>query len=192
MISAIQGRVLQIELDSVVLMLGGLGVEVFATRAALELCRTHTEPFLFTRLIVREDALTLFGFSSEAERHLFDSLLKVNGVGPKLALSILSHMSTDNLRAAVASQRPEMLTRVPGIGKKTAEKILLELKDKLPTGLSALPMDATDNLNNEVMDALTALGFSVIEAQSALQSLPADAPRDLDERIRLCLQQMGR
>jgi len=191
MIAAVQGRVLQLDDSSVVLMVGGVGLEIHATRAALEHCRETAEPFLYVRLIVREDALTLFGFTSEAERQTFDDLIRVSGVGPRLALAILSHLAADHLRAAVAQQKPELLPRVPGIGKKTAEKILLELKDKLSGGLAALASSPNDTLASDVMDALIALGFSVVEAQSALQALPKDAPRDLDERLRLCLQTLG-
>ncbi|MDW8172595.1 MAG: Holliday junction branch migration protein RuvA [Anaerolineae bacterium] len=191
MIAAVQGRVLQLDDHAVVLMIGGIGLEINATRAALERCREADEPFLYVRLVVREDSLTLFGFVSEAERQIFDDLVRVSGVGPRLALAILSHLAADHLRAAVAQQKPELLTRVPGIGKKTAEKILLELKDKLSVGLAALASSPDDTLASDVMDALIALGFSVVEAQSAIQALPKDAPRDLNERIRLCLQALG-
>ena len=136
-------------------------------------------------------ALTLYGFGSEPERDLFDTLIKINGVGPKLATTILSTLSLDNLRNAVLSERTEILTRVPGIGKKTAQKIMLELKDKIPVGLDAIPAaDFADN-NADVMDALVSLGFSVIEAQSAIQSLPVDAPDDTETRVMLALQHLS-
>jgi holliday junction DNA helicase RuvA len=192
MIASIQGVIAQRRSDAVVIVVGGVGVEVFTTSSAQEKCRENDTAFLHTRLIVREDALILFGFVSEYERDMFDTLLKVSGVGPKLAVQILSFLSTDNLRSAVASERPEMLTRVPGIGKKTAQKILIELKDKLPVGLDAVPMDDFDNVNAEVMDALVSLGFSIIEAQRAIQSLPLSAPRDVEERVKLTLQFLSR
>jgi holliday junction DNA helicase RuvA len=141
---------------------------------------------------VREDSLTLYGFISDYERDMFDTLLKVSGVGPKLAIQILSNISLDNLRQAVATERAELLTRVPGIGQKTAKKILLELKDKLPTGLDALPSGGFDDINSDVLDALVVLGFSIVEAQSAIQALPPNAPNDVQERIRLCLQSLSR
>jgi holliday junction DNA helicase RuvA len=146
---------------------------------------------LYTRLIVREDLLALYGFGSETEREMFDTLLKVSGVGPKLAIAILSNMSLDNLRAAIASDKPDMLTRVPGVGKKMAQKIVLELKDKIPTSADGMTFGDFDTTNSDVMDALTSLGFSIIEAQSAVQSLPASAPKDVQERIRLCLQYLS-
>jgi len=185
MIASIQGQVAQVGKESVVILVGGVGVEVFVARPGHNV---SDEVFLYTRLIVREDSLTLYGFSAEAERTIFDTLIKINGVGPRLAMTILSTLSVDNLRNAVLSERAEILTRVPGIGKKTAQKILLELKDKLPVGLDALPVAGFDDINSDVMDALIALGYSVVEAQTAIQSLPPDAPEDIDQRIILSLQ----
>lgn len=188
MITNIEGVVLSKTNESAVIRVGGIGIEVITTRLALESCITQEVAFLWTRFIVREDALLLYGFSSTAEREMFDALLKVSGVGAKLAVLILSHMTLDNLRNAVISERPEMLTRVPGIGKKTAQKILLELKDKISIGLDAIPSGDFVDINADVLEALTALGFSVIEAQSAIQMLPQNAPTELQERIVMCLQ----
>jgi len=187
MIASIQGQVAQVNKDSIVVLVGGVGVEVFVSANALNSAQSDSI-FLHTRLIVREDSLTLYGFVVEAERDVFDTLIKINGVGPRLAITILGTLSIDNLRNAVLSERAEMLTRVPGIGKKTAQKILIELKDKLPVGLDAVPVEGFDNVNSDVMDALIALGYSVVEAQTAIQSLPSDAPDDVNERIRLSLQ----
>lgn len=192
MIASVQGLVTYKDNDSLVIVMGGVGLEVFASRSALELCREGEVSHLVTRLIVREDALILYGFANTVERDLFDVLLKISGVGPKLATQIISTMTIDNLRNAVMSDRVELLTRVPGIGKKTAQKIMIELKDKLPTGLDAIPMGGfDDSLNNDVMEALVSLGFSVVEAQTALQSLPHDAPKEVNERVRLALQYLS-
>lgn len=191
MISSIRGIVAFRSNEAVVIEVGGVGLDIFASRSALESCEIGETAHLVTRLIVREDALTLYGFSSLPERELFDVLLKISGVGPKMAMSIISTMSIDNLRNAVSSQRVELLTRVPGVGKKTAEKIMLELKDKLPMGLDAVPQGGFDDINSDVMDALTSLGFSVVEAQMAIQALPADAPEDMQERLRLSLQYLS-
>ena len=120
-----------------------------------------------------------------------DTLIKINGVGPKLGVMILSSLNIDNLRQAIISERSEILTRVPGIGKKTAQKILLELKDKIPVGLDAVPEAGFSDINSDVMDALIALGFSVVEAQTAIQSLPHDAPDDEQERLRMALQMLS-
>jgi Holliday junction DNA helicase RuvA len=171
---------------------GGIGIDVFVSRIALEQCREGDVGYLLTRLIVREDSLTLYGFANQPERELFDALLKVSGVGPRLAMTILSSLSIDNLRQAIMNDRVEMITRVPGIGKKTAQKIMLELKDKLPMGLDAIPVSGFDDLNSDVMDALITLGYSVVEAQTAIQSLPNDAPENTEARIVLALQYLGK
>jgi holliday junction DNA helicase RuvA len=191
MISSLRGIVAFRSNDALVIEVGGVGLDVFTSRSALESCEVGETAAIVTRLIVREDALILFGFSSITERELFDVLLKISGVGPKMAMSIISAMSIDNLRNAVATQRAELLTRVPGVGKKTAEKIMLELKDKLPMGLDAVPQGGFEDINSDVMDALISLGFSVVEAQMAIQSLPADTPKDMQERIRLSLQYLS-
>jgi Holliday junction DNA helicase RuvA len=191
MIASIRGHVAVKDNDSVVIVVGGIGLDVNASRIALEQCREGDEVELLTRLIVREDALTLYGFGSEPERDVFDVLIKISGIGPRLAITILSTLSIDNLRNAVASERVELLTRVPGIGKKTAQKVMIELKDKFPVGLEAIPAGEYEDVNADVMDALVSLGFSVIEAQSAIQSLPLDAPQETDARVLLALQYLS-
>ncbi|MEL7436593.1 MAG: Holliday junction branch migration protein RuvA, partial [Chloroflexota bacterium] len=187
MIAQVIGTVIVKTNEAVVIDVGGVGIEVFASRIALEECQVDAQARLLTRLIVREDSLTLFGFSNAPERDLFDMLIKVSGVGPKLGITILGTLSIDNLRNAVVSERVEILTRVPGIGKKTAQKIMLELKDKLPVGLDAVPETGFNDINVDVMDALVTLGYSVVEAQSAIQSLPPDAPDSVEERTVLAL-----
>lgn len=191
MIASIQGKVASTGRDHVVLVTGGIGYKVFAPYPTLERIDSSGETFLHTVLIVREDSMTLFGFATTTEREVFDILLAVNGVGPKLALAILSTLSIDNLRNAVISERAELLTRVPGIGKKTAQKILIDLKDKLNIGLDAAPGGVFDDVNSDVLDALVVLGYSIVEAQTAIQSLPIDAPRTVEDRVRLALQYFG-
>jgi holliday junction DNA helicase RuvA len=191
MIASIQGKVASTGRDHVVLVTGGIGYKVFAPYPTLERIDTSGETFLHTVLIVREDSMTLFGFATTTEREIFDILLAVNGVGPKLALAILSTLSIDNLRNAVISERSDVLTRVPGIGKKTAQKILIDLKDKLKIGLDAAPGGVFDDVNSDVLDALVVLGYSIVEAQTAIQSLPMDAPKTVEDRVRLALQYFG-
>ena len=191
MIASIRGMVAAKNGDSVVVVVGGIGIDINTSRTASEQCYLGDETSLVTRLIVREDALTLYGFGSEPERDLFDTLIKINGIGPKLAITILSTLSLDNLRNAVISDRVELLTRVPGIGKKTAQKIMLELRDKIPVGLDAIPTAEFADANADVMDALVSLGFSVIEVQTAIQSLPADTPKDTETRVMLALQHLS-
>lgn len=189
MIASIYGTVTTKEADHVIVVVNGIGYQVFAPHTTLEKSLLETEVSLHTRLIVREDSLTLYGFTTTGERNLFDILLSVSGVGPRMALAILSTMSIDHLRNAVASERPELLTRVPGIGKKTAQKILFELKDKLPVGLDAVPVGGpADDLTTDVTDTLIALGYSVVEAQAAVQSIPRNAPENVEERVRIALQ----
>jgi holliday junction DNA helicase RuvA len=188
MIASVQGRVAAMEDDSVVVVVGGVGLKIFVPYSSREKLTLEHEAFLHTQLIVREDALTLYGFATISERELFNILNTVNGVGPRMALSILSTLSVDNLRNAILSERADVLTRVPGVGKKTAQKIALELKDKLGAGLDSAPIMAFEDVNADVLDTLIALGYSIVEAQRAIQSLPADAPKNVEDRVRLALQ----
>ncbi len=188
MIASIEGQVAATGKDYVILSTGGIGYKIFVPFPTLERVQGEAQAFLHTALIVREDSLTLYGFATTTERELFDNLLSVNGVGPKLALAILSSMSYESLKNAVLGERADILARVPGIGKKTAQKILIELKDKLKLGQDAGPIAAFDDLNSDVLDTLVALGYSIIEAQTAIQSLPSNAPPTVEERVRLALQ----
>lgn len=186
MIAVIQGQLFHDGRDYVVLMAGGVGYKLFCpptvTGAIGDTLTLHTT------LIVREDSMTLYGFTTDSERDLFDLLLTISGVGPKVGLAILSTLSGDALRNAVVADRPEILTRVPGIGKKTAQKILFELKDKLTGGLDSAPVAAYSDVNSDVIDSLVALGYSIVEAQTAVQALPPNTPQDVEERLRLALQ----
>lgn len=188
MIASIQGTVAATYKDHVVINVGGIGYQVFVPYSTMERINGSGETFLHTLLIVREDSLTLYGFATVTEREVFEKLITVSGVGPKSALAILSTLTIDNLRNAVLNERADFLTRVPGIGKKTAQKIVIELKDKLGAGLETAPVDMFDDVNSDVLDALVALGYSIVEAQTAIQSLPMDAPRNVEDRVRLALQ----
>lgn len=190
MIATLEGKLGFKDAQKLVVIVGGIGLEVLAPFSTLE-ALAGDRVFLHTRLVVREDSLTLYGFASVAERDLFDSFIKISGIGPKLALTILSTLSVDNVRGAVGNDRPEVLSRVPGIGKKTAQKIVLELRDKLATVLQAAPVAEAGSVNADVIDALTALGYSVIEAQTAVQALPLDAPPDEESRLFLALRHLG-
>jgi len=187
MIDMLTGQVMALRNGYVVLLVGGVGLRVHLPTSAYHAVegRGHTVT-LYTHLLVREDALTLFGFADQDERALFETLLTVSGVGPRLALGIVGTLTINQLSNAVASEQPDLLTRVPGIGKKLAQKLIFELKDKLAvdaaTGLA--PVSETDT---DVIAALTALGYSVVEAQAALQSIPRDAPPDIEDRVRLAL-----
>ncbi len=188
MITSIEGRIAERGDDYVVVVVNGIGYQVFVPHSTKQKL-SDERSFLHTTLIVREDSLTLYGFATTTEREIFHQLIGISGVGPRLALAILSTLSPDNLKMAVIQERAELLTRVPGIGKKTAQKIVFELKDKFPTGLDAIPIEAfEDDINTDVIDTLLALGYSVVEAQAAVQSLPVDAPENVEERVRLALQ----
>ena len=139
---------------------------------------------------MREDALNLFGFPSEDELSLFELLLGVSGVGAKLALSALSTLSPDAFRLALANQEPALIARVPGIGKRTAEKIDLELKDKVESVGDLAGLVAATDADGEVIDALLVLGYSVVEAQRAVQRIPKDV-EGVEERLRLALSQFN-
>ncbi len=190
MITTIEGELAHKAADHVVVAIGGIGVEVSAPFSTIERLQSE-RVFLYTRLVLREDSLSLYGFATAAERELFDAVLKISGIGPKLAVSILSTLSVENIRHAVANDRPEIISRVPGIGKKTAQKIVLELQDKFPAGLDGAPQVVEDDSSAVVMDALTGLGYSVVEAQAAVQAIPRDASQNIEERIRLALQSLG-
>lgn len=187
MIATISGKVQSVGDDELVVDVGGVGL-----KAAVPLARLTTVPrigesiFLHTYLAVRDDALELFGFGDPEARKLFELLLTVGGIGPRLALATLSHMAPESVRRSVASDQPEVLTKVPGIGRKTAEKIVFELKDRL--GEPGLEVEAPSELDTEVVDVLTGLGYSLVEAQTAVQSIPEDAPEDIEERVRLALR----
>jgi len=190
MITTLEGNLVSKSTDHLVLTVGGVGIEVIAPFPTIEKLQSE-RVFLYTRLVVREESLTLYGFATAGERELFDAVLKISGIGPKLAIAILSTLSVDNLRSAVLNDRPELISRVPGIGKKTAQKIVLELQDKLAGELDSLPQVAEDDSSGVILDALTALGYSVVESQAAIQSIPLDAPDDIEERVRIALQSLG-
>ena len=172
------------------LEVGGVGYLVAASSAALRTAERVAEVVVETYLHVREDALQLYGFADAAERELFTQLLTVNGVGPKVALAIVSSSSAADLRRAIALEDAARFQAIPGIGKKTAERIVLELKGKLgsddvtPIGAAAPGLGAG---HLTARDALVELGYSVVEAEQALASVDPDLPAE--ERVRLALRQ---
>jgi len=187
MISSINGRVTESSGESLVVEVGGVGLEVYAPADFCQQAEVGKQVSLQTYLVVRENELSLYGFSTREERRFFTLLLGVNGVGPRLALAVLSTLTPSAIRRAVFAEQAEVFNRVSGVGKTTSQKILLHLKTKIKDvdGLEAAA--ALDDLDTEVIGALTALGYSIVEAQAALQSIPKDAPRDLEERLRLAL-----
>jgi Holliday junction DNA helicase RuvA len=188
MIASLSGRVQEINPDNLVLEIGGVGLQIFVPAPLRDRLRPGESVFLFTHLVVREDALTLFGFDTKEGREYFVLLLGVNGIGPRLALSALSVLAPEAIRRAVFHEQAEVFNRVPGVGKKTAQKILLHLQDRIPMVAGLEPVAAISDADAEVLAALTTLGYSVVEAQAALQTIPRDTPDDVEERLRRALQ----
>ncbi len=187
MISRLSGTVWSVEEDHVVVRVGGVGLQVRTPLSLLSKLGEVGQPVdLFTHLHVRENELTLYGFLTTEELALFKLLLSVSGVGPKVALALLGAVSPDALRQAVVQEEPGILSRVPGIGPKTAKAIIFHLKDKIiPAGLEAA--STLSDADTEVIAALTGLGFSLVEAQAALQSLPRDEELSIEEQVRRAL-----
>lgn len=188
MIASLSGRVQDTYPDSLVVDVGGVGFLIYVPKPVLDDLRPGESIFLHTYLLVREDALTLYGFETREMRELFTLLLTVNGVGPRVALSVLSTLSPDAIRRAVFHEQAEVFSRVPGVGRKTAQKILLQLQDRLPADIGLEPVSMISDVDSQVLDALTSLGYSVVEAQAALQTIPRDAPGNVEERLRIALQ----
>jgi Holliday junction DNA helicase RuvA len=195
MIASIRGKLIFVAVDHAVVETGGVGFLIYAPRNVLgALGEIGGEVLLYTHLHIREDLLALYGFASTDQRHLFETLLGVSGIGPKVALSLLSSAPSDELRMVIAGGDTTRLSRVPGIGKKTAERLVLELRGKLDVKGLPAPSAATPalmQLNNELAEMLVSLGFSAAEASAAIAALPADAPPELEERLRLALRYFG-
>ena len=188
MIASLSGQILAIGADHVVIGVGGIGLRVLVPRTVLEntggvgrLLQLHTH------LLVRETELTLFGFRDEGDLQLFELLLGISGIGPKVALAILSTLSPELLKSAIMREETAVLQRVPGIGKKTAERMMFQLRDKLDFTAEPSVMSLVSDVDADVIEVLTSLGFSIVEAQSALQKLPRDLT-DISDRVQQALQ----
>ena len=198
MIASIRGTVLDIGLDRCVIETGGVGVLVHATPAALAGLRRGEEGILHTELVVREDSLTLFGFDSPHAKDLFVTVQTVSGVGPRLALAVVATLEPAALVAALGSGDVKALTRIPGIGKRTAERMVLELSDKVgamdtgEAGDSAAPVPASAGTAAEVAGALEGLGFTEAQAEGAAAAVLAESPgMGAAEALRLALRSLG-
>jgi len=180
-IASVRGTVRSVRLDSAVVEVGGVGMLVQAAPATLAALRVGEEATLATSLVVREDSLTLFGFADADEREVFEVVQTVSGVGPRLALAMLAVHRPDGLRAAVAGEDQTALMRVPGIGRKGAQRLILELGDRLgpPSGPALAPAvaapAAADVRRQQVVDALVGLGYPVKQAGDAVDVVLADA-----------------
>jgi Holliday junction DNA helicase RuvA len=188
MIASIKGEVIVKGENDLVILVGGIGFKVQTPKSVCVKTQLGDHASLFTYLVVREDALTLYGFESKEERDLFNLFLSVSGIGPKTAFSIISNLSVDVIINGVLRNQDEVFCQVPGIGKKSAQKIVLFMHDKLGHLVGKEAMVGFKDMNSQVMDALVGLGYSIVEAQSAIQAIPKNTPDDLETRLRIALQ----
>jgi holliday junction DNA helicase RuvA len=193
MIASVRGEVLDIALDHVVIEAAGVGYKVMATPSTLATLRRGGEARLITAMIVREDSMTLYGFSDSDARDLFLTLLAVSGVGPKIGLATLAVYDAPSLRRALADGDVTALTRVPGIGKRGAERMVLELRDKIgrvtPSGA---PMLNGHSVRGPVVEALVGLGFAVKQAEEATDKVLANEPEaNQSTALRSALSMLG-
>lgn len=195
MIATLRGQVAVVRLDAAVLEVGGVGLLVHATPTTLAGLRVGSDARLSTSLIVREDSLTLFGFADDDERDVFEVVQTVSGIGPRLALAMLAVHSPDGLRRAVASEDLAALQRVPGIGRKGAQRLVLELADRLAaTGTAAgRPQPASTDRRAEVVEALVGLGWTARVAQTAVDQVasPEGVVTDVAAVLRAALRGLG-
>lgn len=198
MIATIKGEVIFSDASSVVVECGGVGFRVFVTGSVLGKAYVGTEIFLYTYMQVKEDGIALYGFSSVDEKTLFEQLIGVSGVGPKGAMSILSYMGADGLRFAVVSADAKAIAKSPGVGAKTAQKIILDLKDKVDLN-DALSVSATgptvqtgtlSAAGSDAVLALVALGYGQTQALEAVKSVDVSDTADTDEILRLALKRL--
>ncbi len=192
MIGSIRGRLLEKNPPQILVETNGVGYEIDVPMSTLyNLPDIGAEVFLYTHYVVREDAELLFGFSTKAERSLFRLLIRISGIGPKIALSILSGISASILAQAVSLAEPGLLTRIPGVGKKTAERIVLELKGKIDTVVgSADSQTPTSGAKADIISALVSLGYSEREALQAVKGLAADVT--VNDGIREALKALSK
>ena len=178
MIAFVRGRVADLTLNSAVVEVGGIGLELMCTPSTLAGLRTGQEATLPTSMIVREDSMTLFGFADEDEKAIFELAQTASGVGPKLAQAIVAVLSPDGVRTAIATEDVKTLTKVPGIGQKGAQRIILELKDRIgaPVGAgghAAVPMG--EPWRDQVLQGLIGLGYNAKEAEKAVEAVSDEA-----------------
>ena len=189
MIGYIEGDVKALRTGNAIVQVGGIGYKVSSTKEVLSRLSPGSHVALWTRLAIREDSHDLYGFATEEELRLFELLLTVSGIGPKSALAVLDTVSVETLRSAVSQGRAEYLTKVSGIGKKTAEKIVLELREKV--GASTQGLDEAMKGDIEALEALRALGYSTNEARDTLRKVPSQYANSND-RLREALKLLGR
>ncbi len=196
MIGSLRGRLAAKLAPQIVIECSGVGYEVETPMSTfLDLPRIGADIFLYTHLLVREDAQILYGFSTEDERLMFRTLLKVNRVGAKLALGILSAMSTNDFRRCVEYEDTTAMSKIPGVGKKTAERLIIEMRDRIdaaaPGGGKTAPFTAEASARSEAVDALVALGYKPKEVNNLLEKLDIE-DKSAEDIIRLALKQAAK
>ncbi len=190
MIASLSGTILKIEDASLVVGVGGVGIRVTVPKTVMEnVGGIGRSVRLHTHLIVREDALSLYGFETDEDLQLFEVLIGISGIGPKVSLAILSTLSPELLKSAIMREETAVLQRVPGIGKKTADRIMFQLRDKLDLTAVSTSVPLVSDVDADVIDVLTSLGFSIVEAQAALQNIPREV-KEVDERVQQALQHL--
>ncbi len=178
--------------DGAIINVGGIGFQVHMPTSTLSRLGTVGEEVrLYTHFHLREDNATLYGFASAEELGLFQTLIGVSGLGPKLATAMLSAMDVEKLVMAIATANADLLAQIPGIGKKMANRLVLELKDKIAAGWITTPAAQLAQENTEVLAALTSMGYSASEATRAVATLPPTSDLPLEEKVRLALQYFG-
>jgi Holliday junction DNA helicase RuvA len=192
MIVALEGKLETRGIDSVVVKVGPLNLLVSVPGSTIGRIGTVGDKVhLHTHLYVREDIIALYGFASADELALFQNFISVSGIGPKAALSFLSTLNVEQLASAIVSGNVDLLTQVPGIGSKTAGRVVLELKGKLEKGWAGAMTPALTPDDADVVAALTTLGYSLREATQAVAALPNTQELDLEEKVRLALRQLA-
>jgi len=190
-IASLHGKIESLGTDWAVINVGGIGFQVYMPTSTMStLGTTGEEVKLYTHLYLKEDSVALYGFSTADELGLFQILITVSGLGPRLALAMLSAMNVEKLTMAIATGSTDLLTVIPGIGKKVANRIILELKEKIGAGWISAPA-ALAQENTDVLAALTSLGYSVSEANRAVATLPTSSELSLEEKIKLALGYFG-
>jgi Holliday junction DNA helicase RuvA len=188
MIASLRGMIEAISTDYAVINVGGVGLQVFMPASTISrLGGIGQQTHLYTQMVVREDAILLFGFWADEELKLFQLLQGVSGFGPRLALTLLSAMSAEELMSAIAGGSLELLTSVPGIGKKLAGRLILELKDKITAGGATVRVVPLGEGDGDIIGALLSLGYSATEASRAVASLPRESKLGVEDRIKLAL-----
>jgi Holliday junction DNA helicase RuvA len=187
MIAHLHGSIEFVGKDNLIVNVGNVGLRVYVPAATRDAAGVGKIVDLFTHLHIRENEWTLYGFSAQDELEIFELLLGVSGVGARTALAVLGAASPEQLRSAIAHEQAEVLTRVPGIGPKTAKSIIFHLKDKVGVVTPGAQIAYLTDADTEVIAALTGLGYIIVVAQTALASLPRDASQDVEERFRLAL-----